>query len=201
MFTGIIEAVARVESITDNGTGKVFWLSSAISNELKTDQSLSHDGTCLTVEEANNGQHRVTAIQETLSKTNLRSWHVGDLVNLERCLQMNGRLDGHLVLGHVDTTGTCVSVKSNNGSWDFTFRYPANFSSLIIEKGSITVNGISLTCYNLNHSLFTVSIIPYTYDHTNLSKVKEGDEVNLEFDLIGKYIQRNITVNGKESLI
>jgi riboflavin synthase len=195
MFTGIIEATGKVDSVTDQGSGKVFWLSSSISATLKPDQSLSHNGACLTVEEVAGNQHRVTAIEETLSKTDLAHWRVGDTVNLERCLQLNGRVDGHLVQGHVDTTGTCVSVSSKNGSFDYRFSFAPQFASLVIEKGSICINGISLTCYNVTESEFTVSIIPYTYEHTNISFIEKGSIVNLEFDLIGKYIQRSLQLN------
>ena len=195
MFTGIIEATGKVDAVTGQGSGKVFWISSTISAMLKPDQSLSHNGACLTVEEVAGNQHRVTAIDETLSKTDLAYWRVGDTVNLERCLQLNGRLDGHLVQGHVDTTGSCVGISSKNGSFDYRFSFPPQFASLVIEKGSICINGISLTCYNVTESEFTVSIIPYTYEHTNISFVEKGSIVNLEFDLIGKYIQRSLQLN------
>lgn len=192
MFTGIIEAVGRVESIADEGSGRIFWLSSPISHELKPDQSLSHNGACLTVEQITTHQHRVTAIEETLKKTNLGNWHIGDLVNLERCMQMNSRLDGHLVQGHVDTVGTCVQVVPKNGSTEYRFSYPLTFSSLIIEKGSICINGISLTCFDITQNEFTVAIIPFTAEHTNMKDVKVNSSVNLEFDVIGKYIQRHL---------
>ena len=192
MFTGIIEALGRVESITDEGSGRIFWISSPISHDLNPDQSLSHNGACLTVEQITGNQHRVTAIDETLKKTSLSRWHVGDLVNLERCLQLNARLDGHLVQGHVDTVATCVQVVPKNGSTEFRFNYSIAFSSLIIEKGSICVNGISLTCFDISQNEFTVAIIPYTAEHTNMKEIKQGSQVNLEFDLIGKYIQRHL---------
>ena len=192
MFTGIIEALGRIESIADEGTGKVFWISSPISRELKPDQSLSHNGACLTVEQTTDQQHRITAIYETLKKTTLDTWRVGDLVNLERCMQLNGRLDGHLVQGHVDGKGVCVDVYHNNGSAEYRFSYPPAFSALVIEKGSICINGISLTCFDVTQNEFTVAIIPYTSEHTNMKNVKTGIEVNLEFDVIGKYIQRHL---------
>jgi riboflavin synthase len=194
MFTGIIEATGKVDSITDQGSGKVFWVSSPISTMLKPDQSLSHNGACLTVEEVAGDQHRVTAIEETLSKTDLAHWRVGDTVNLERCLQLNGRLDGHFVQGHVDTTGTCLDLASKNGSFDYRFSFPSRFAPLVVEKGSICINGISLTCYNVTEKEFTVSIIPYTYEHTNMRFIEVGSTVNLEFDLIGKYIQRSLNL-------
>ncbi|HUQ64593.1 MAG TPA: riboflavin synthase [Flavitalea sp.] len=190
MFTGIIEALGRVESIADEGSGKIFWISSPFSHELKPDQSLSHNGACLTVEQVTGGQHRVTAIEETLVKTNLGHWRVGDMINLERCLQMNGRLDGHLVQGHVDTQGNCIQVVPKTGSTEYRFTFPQTFSSLVIEKGSVCVNGISLTCYNISKNEFTIAIIPYTYEHTNMKNVIVNSTVNLEFDVIGKYIQR-----------
>ena len=192
MFTGIIEALGLVESITDEGSGRIFWLSSPISRELQPDQSLSHNGACLTVEQVTDHQHRVTAIEETLKKTNLDTWRVGDRVNLERCMQMNGRLDGHLVQGHVDTKSSCTGISDKNGSQEYTFTFPASFASLVIEKGSVCINGISLTCYNVRRNEFTVAIIPYTLEHTNMKDVKEGSSVNLEFDVIGKYIQRHL---------
>ena len=192
MFTGIIEALGRIESIADEGSGRIFWISSPISHELKPDQSLSHNGACLTVEQVDGRQHRVTAIDETLKKTNLGDWRVGDLVNLERCMQMNGRLDGHLVQGHIDTKGTCVEIIPKNGSTEYRFSYPLTFSPLIIEKGSVCINGISLTCYDITQNEFTAAIIPFTATYTNMKDVKVNSIVNLEFDVIGKYIQRHL---------
>lgn len=190
MFTGIIEATGRVESVVAEGSGKVIWIASTLSAELKPDQSLSHNGVCLTVEQVQNGSHRVTAILETLSKTEISHWKPGDTVNLERCMQLNGRLDGHIVQGHVDTTGTCLSVTNQQGSWEYRFAYPPAFAGLIIEKGSICVNGISLTAFNVTADQFSVAIIPYTREHTNISQVLKDSPVNLEFDVVGKYIQR-----------
>jgi riboflavin synthase len=190
MFTGIIEATGRVETIVTEGTGKVIWVTSPISTELKADQSLSHNGVCLTVEQVQNGSHRVTAILETLSKTDIGTWQPGTIVNLERCMQLNGRLDGHIVQGHVDTTGTCLSISDRQGSSEYRFSYPAAFRGLIIEKGSICVNGISLTAFNVTDDQFSVAIIPYTHEHTNISAIVKDSTVNLEFDVVGKYIQR-----------
>ena len=192
MFTGIIEALGRVESIADEGSGRIFWISSPISRDLKPDQSLSHNGACLTIEQVTDHQHRITAVDETLKKTNLGNWLVGDTINLERCMQINSRLDGHLVQGHVDTTGTCVEILPKNGSTEYRFSFPLTFSSLIIEKGSICINGISLTCYDVTQNEFTVAIIPFTFEHTNMKEVKVDSTVNLEFDVIGKYIQRHL---------
>ncbi len=190
MFTGIIETLGRVEAVLPSGTNTSFWLSSPISQELRIDQSISHNGVCLTVEEIVNDRHRVTAIQETLNKTNLGQWQQGDLVNLERCMVMNGRLDGHIVQGHVDTTGTCLSVTPNGGSYEYRFNFPDTHAPLIVEKGSICLNGISLTIFNIGRSEFSVAIIPYTYEHTNIKLITPGDSVNLEFDLMGKYVLR-----------
>jgi len=190
MFTGIIEDLGKIHSVTANGTNKTFWVESALGPELKIDQSLSHNGVCLTVEETNGNLHRVTAIEETLKKTNLGNWQPADLVNLERCMIMNSRLDGHIVQGHVDTTATCLERTDNNGSWEFRFEFPKKFSHLVIEKGSISLNGISLTIFNVKKSKFDIAIIPYTFEHTNIQSVNPGDTVNLEFDIIGKYVSR-----------
>lgn len=198
MFTGIIEHTGVVTAITNAGSNKIFWVKSPISNQLKADQSLSHNGVCLTVEEIANEQHRVTAIDETLAKTNLGHWTVGSIVNLERCMQMNGRLDGHIVQGHVDTTAICTNVVEKNGSWEFSFEFAEKFSGLIIEKGSVCLNGISLTVFNIAKNTFTVGIIPYTYNHTNIKQLKKDDAVNIEFDVLGKYVQRMLlTANEK----
>ncbi|HEY8398501.1 MAG TPA: riboflavin synthase [Flavihumibacter sp.] len=190
MFTGIIESLGTITHTEQNGTNRIFWVSSPISGELKIDQSLSHNGVCLTVDALRPGEHRVTAIAETLEKTNLGTLAAGDPVNLERCMVMNGRLDGHIVQGHVDCTAECLEAENRNGSWEYRFRIPASFAALIIEKGSICLNGISLTIFNLALDEFTVAVIPYTYEHTNIGKVKPGDRVNIEFDVIGKYIHR-----------
>lgn len=190
MFTGIIETTGTIEKITTSGTNRTFWIRSAISAELKVDQSVAHSGVCLTVEAVNNGAHQLTAIEETLLKTNLGDWKEGDLVNIERCLLMNGRLDGHIVQGHVDTTAACTVVVEKNGSWEYSFEMDNRFAGLIIEKGSIALNGISLTIFNVKENGFTVAVIPYTYSHTNIQQLKAGDKVNIEFDMIGKYVNR-----------
>ncbi len=192
MFTGIIEATGVISSISTQGTNKTFQVISSLAPELKTDQSLSHDGVCLTVESVTEHTYQVTAVEETLRKSNLGSWQPGWRINLERCMLMNGRIDGHLVQGHVDTTSVCIDRQNKHGSWLFRFRYPLSFRNLIIEKGSIAVNGISLTCFDLNDDSFSVAIIPYTFDYTNIREIYSGSEVNLEFDLIGKYVQRRI---------
>jgi riboflavin synthase len=192
MFTGIIETTGTVKTVISKGSNKSFWIESSISDQLKVDQSVSHSGVCLTVEEVKNGEHRVTAIDETLQKTNLGHWQEGTLVNIERCLRLGDRLDGHIVQGHVDSTGTCTRIKQKEGSWEFEFGFSKKFANLVIEKGSITVNGISLTAFNARKKSFCVAVIPYTYDHTNIISVKQGDSVNLEFGIIGKYLLRKL---------
>ena len=196
MFTGIIEAIGFVTDIQQLGTNKTFWISSPVSKELKIDQSVAHNGVCLTVEEVKDGQHRVTAILETLEKTSLNNWQVNGIVNIERCLELHARLDGHMVQGHVDTTGICTSVEEQNGSWLYTFSFPESFAPLLVEKGSIALNGISLTIFNVSNNSFSVAIIPFTYEHTNMKEVQTGTAVNLEFDIIGKYVLRNRQLQG-----
>ena len=190
MFTGIVEAKGIITSVEANGTNKIFWIKSPISEELKIDQSVSHSGVCLTVDALGDGAHRVTAVAETLIKTNLDGWQKDSLINLERCMPMNGRIDGHIVQGHVDATAICVERKDLHGSWEYRFSFDEQFAPMIIEKGSVCVNGISLTAYNVTHNAFTVSIIPYTYDHTNIHEIKKDSVVNIEWDMIGKYINR-----------
>lgn len=190
MFTGIIESLGTIRSVETIGTNKTFWVESSLTTELKVDQSLSHNGVCLTVEEVKDNLHRVTAIEETLDKTNVDTWQPGDLVNLEKCMVMNGRLDGHIVQGHVDATATCLLRSDKNGSWEYRFKFPKKFGHLVIEKGSISLNGISLTIFNVKKSKFDIAIIPYTFEHTNIQRVAPGSLVNLEFDLIGKYVHR-----------
>lgn len=190
MFTGIIESQARVEGIITEGTNKTFEFSSTISDELKVDQSVSHDGVCLTVTRVAGGRHWVTAIAETLSKSNLDQLVVGSEVNLERCMLNNGRFDGHIVQGHVDQTGKVESIGDENGSWLYRFSFDPSAGNVVVEKGSVAVNGVSLTCFDIADNGFSVAIIPYTYEHTNFHRLKAGDTVNLEFDVIGKYVKR-----------
>jgi riboflavin synthase len=197
MFTGIIETIGIVKELIINGSNKTFWIESSLSPSFKIDQSVSHSGVCLTVEEVRDNQHRVTAIDETLKKTNLGDWSAGTAVNIERCLSIGARLDGHFVQGHADTTGVCLQKKEKKGSWEYEFSFPKEFTTLIVEKGSICINGISLTAFDVKKKSFRVAIIPYTYEHTNIKDVKESDRVNLEFDLLGKYIHR-IYANKKE---
>lgn len=190
MFTGIIEEIGIVQEVVSAGTNKTFWISSPLSGGFIIDQSIAHSGVCLTVEEINKGQHRVTAIEETLKKTNVSSWKKNDSVNLERCLQVNGRLDGHIVQGHVDTVATCIDLQEQMGSWEYTFQFEKKFAPLVIEKGSIAINGISLTLFDVTESSFRVAIIPYTFEHTNMQQLKINDKANIEFDMIGKYVNR-----------
>ena len=190
MFTGIIESLGTVIKIDAEGTNRTICIESKISNELKIDQSVSHNGVCLTVTKAESNRHWVTAIDETLQKSNLVSLKVGEKLNLERCMLANGRFDGHIVQGHVDQTGICKSIKEVDGSWLFDFEYDASVGNLTVEKGSISINGISLTCFNSKSNGFTVAIIPYTYHHTGFHQLKVGAIVNLEFDVIGKYIKK-----------
>jgi riboflavin synthase len=190
MFTGIIETIGMVKEIEQNGSNKSFWIHSSLSEHLKVDQSLAHNGVCLTVEAIQNSMHKVTAISETLQKSNLGQLKKGSEINLERCMEMNGRLDGHIVQGHVDTTAVCISVSEKDGSWEFIFEIEDKFANLIIEKGSITLNGISLTIFNITQKHFTVAIIPYTFKHTNIQNIQKGSIVNIEFDILGKYIAR-----------
>ena len=194
MFTGIIEKTGVIKEVISIGTNTSFWIESELAVELKIDQSLSHNGICLTVEEIKDGQHRVTAIEETILKTNAGNWAAGNMLNLERCMQLNGRLDGHIVQGHVDCTATCDEVIEKAGSWEYSFIFPEKFASFIIEKGSVTVNGISLTCFNVTNNRFTVAIIPYTYEHTNMSRLQKGDMVNIEWDVVGKYVARMMKI-------
>lgn len=196
MFTGIIEALGMVKKVTAAGTNKTFWVESPVSHELKIDQSVSHNGVCLTVESIAGNVHTVTAIEETLKKTNLGSLKEGETLNLERCMVLNGRLDGHIVQGHVDGTAECMTVTEKEGSWEYEFRFEEKFAPLVIEKGSACINGTSLTVFNVMRNSFKVAIIPYTYYHTNINRLAPGSIVNIEFDVIGKYILRNHEINA-----
>jgi riboflavin synthase len=194
MFTGIIESLGTVISIETEGANKHFSFESDISDSLKVDQSISHNGVCLTVIKTEPGKHWVTAVQETLEKSNLGDLKRGERVNIERCMLNNGRFDGHIVQGHVDQTGIVTSIKSLDGSWLFTFEYDPSLGNVTVEKGSVSVNGVSLTCFNSSEIGFAVAIIPYTFTHTNFEKLKVGDRVNLEFDIIGKYVKRLLNI-------
>jgi len=190
MFTGIIESIGEVKEILQEGSNFHYCVYSNISNELKVDQSLCHDGVCLTVTKIDQDQHWVTAIRETLDKSNLLEWKVGKKVNLERSMVMNGRLDGHIVQGHVDQTGKVDSILEQDGSWVINVEYSPDSEQVTVEKGSICLNGISLTCFNSGEGRFSVAIIPYTYENTNVHQYRKGDLLNLEFDIIGKYVQK-----------
>jgi len=190
MFTGIIETLGTITDLRSDQGNLHITVESSIAAELKIDQSVAHNGVCLTVIALADGKHTVTAIEETLSKTNLGYLKTGDLVNLERCMQMNARLDGHIVQGHVDQTATCIAFNELDGSWEYTFEYDLASGNVTVEKGSICVNGISLTVVNSQANSFSVAIIPYTFEHTNLQQVRIGSVVNLEFDIIGKYVAR-----------
>ncbi len=196
MFTGIIEATGIVTDIQKNGQNIDFYLSCPFTQELKIDQSLAHNGCCLTVVETDNEQYKVTAIHETLEKTQLGDWKIGTEVNLERCLKFDGRLDGHLVQGHVDRTGEVVSIEDKDGSFYITFSYSSEAEFTTVPQGSITVNGVSLTVADSTENRFSVAIIPYTWELTNLRNLLPGDRVNLEFDIIGKYVYKLMNKNA-----
>ena len=200
MFTGIIETTATIAGISTKGTNKTFKITSPLASQFKIDQSVAHNGVCLTVEAVEGDTYQVTAVAETLLKTNLGDWQTGDTINLERCLQPSDRLDGHFVQGHTDTKGFVTEKKDLNGSWQFTFSFNESFAPYLIEKGSIAVNGISLTAFNVTGNSFSVAIIPYTYQHTNLQVAETGSSVNLEFDMLGKYIIRWAETSGKRNL-
>ena len=190
MFTGIIEGFGKVMELNNDQENLNITLESTLTQKLKIDQSLAHNGVCLTVVDIKENQYVVTAVQETLLKSNLGNLKLGDFINLERAIKMNGRLDGHIVQGHVDQTGQCIGVDNKDGSWIYEFKYASEQGNITIEKGSITINGVSLTVINSGINSFSVAIIPYTYEHTNFKFMKVGDIVNLEFDMIGKYIKK-----------
>ena len=190
MFRGIIETLGRVHEIQKDQDNVHITVASSITGELKIDQSVAHNGVCLTVVAIKDNAYTVTAIAETINKTNLSHWKVGDTINLERAMKLGDRLDGHIVQGHVDQTGTCIAIEEAGGSWHYTFEYDPTLNNITIEKGSITVNGVSLTVVNSNQNQFSVAIIPYTYEHTNFNAFKIGTVINLEFDVIGKYVSR-----------
>lgn len=190
MFTGIIETLGTLVEVKKDQENLHLTVESGLTNDLKIDQSIAHNGVCLTVVSKTNSTYTVTAIQETCLKTNIESWTVGDAINLERAMLLGARLDGHIVQGHVDQTGICTEIREAEGSWYFSFEYDPSLHNITIEKGSITVNGVSLTVVNSNANSFSVAIIPYTYEHTNFQSFKVGTQVNLEFDVIGKYVSR-----------
>jgi len=190
MFTGIIKALGEIKEISNAGSNRIFFIKSELLPQLKIDESISHNGVCLTIENIENDVYKVTAIEETLKKTNAGEWKKGDLINVEQAMRLNERLDGHIVQGHVDGTGICINNQQKDGSVEFTFQYNPSFAALIIEKGSICVNGVSLTAFNVTENNFTIAIIPYTFEHTNFHLLKTNDTVNLEFDILGKYVAR-----------
>ena len=202
MFTGIIETLGIIKDLKKENDNLDITISSIITHELKIDQSVAHNGVCLTVVAIDNDEYTVTAIRETIQKTNLSDWKIGDLINIERGMKLGDRLDGHIVQGHVDQTGICKSIEEANGSWYFTFGYDSNLNNITIEKGSITINGVSLTVVNSKENEFSVAIIPYTFEHTNFKNVKIGTKINLEFDVVGKYVARLYsikTINSRKS--
>ena len=190
MFTGIIECEGTVNEIVPEGSNIDFWIESDIAHELKVDQSVAHNGVCLTVVQISGKCYRVTAVAETLAKTNLGKWQEEEVVNIERAMKVGDRLDGHFVQGHVDCTAVCTEKQKLEGSWLFEFSFPEEFAALIIEKGSICINGVSLTAFNVGKNEFTVNVIPYTYNHTNFSYIEKDSVVNIDFDVLGKYLLR-----------
>ncbi len=196
MFGGIVEGLGKVLAVRENGTSKIFQIQSPFKESLEAGQSLAHNGVCLTVETYENRKYQINVIRESLLKSNLDSLETGSLINLERSLTLGSYVDGHLVQGHVDGTGQCFEIINNNGSWVFGFEFNARFAGLLVEKGAITINGVSLTAHEVGQSVFYVSIIPYTFYHTNFQYLQKGDYVNLEFDLIGKYVERLGTFNN-----
>jgi riboflavin synthase len=196
MFSGIIEAIGRVEDLQKEGTNVHFKISSPFTQELKIDQSVAHNGACLTVVKIEDNIYTVTAIDETLKKTNLGELKVGSSINLERCIQLGDRIDGHMVQGHVDTTAKCIERLDRDGSWEFVFEYTPNNEHVTVPKGSVTINGVSLTVVRSERNIFSVAIIPYTYEHTNFHALQAGDRVNIEFDIIGKYVARYMSLQN-----
>ncbi len=196
MFTGIIEAIGTIASITPSGTNIDIWVDSPITHELKIDQSVAHNGVCLTVVAIDGNRYKVTAVQETLLKTNLNNWKAGEIVNMERAMKVGDRLDGHFVQGHVDAVATCIEKQTLEGSWLFRFRFPQQFAALVIEKGSVCLNGVSLTAFNVGKDELTVTIIPYTYNHTNFQQIEADTIINIEFDVLGKYLLRKQEVEA-----
>ena len=190
MFTGIVESLGKITNINLEEGNVDFTIKSSISKELKIDQSVSHNGVCLTVVDVKNDTHTVTAVKETLDKSSLKNFNEGDSINLERAMKLGERLDGHMVQGHVDGVAKCIEVNLNEGSWIYKFEFDKNWQSLLIEKGSVCINGVSLTVFGINDNTFCVTIIPYTFENTSFKELKPGDLVNIEFDMVGKYLSR-----------
>ena len=197
MFTGIIEATGTVRHIQVTEGDRDFWIESPVTHELKIDQSVAHNGVCLTVVDIRDTQYRVTAVAETLARTTLANWLVGDTLNLERSLRVGDRLDGHFVQGHVDAIALCMSRQEADGSWLFRFRFPPEFAALLVEKGSVCIDGVSLTAFEVGDTTFTVTIIPYTFEHTGFCRISTGSAVNIEFDVLGKYFLRRQSLAGR----
>ena len=198
MFTGIIETFGIIRGIESEKLNKTFWIESNLASELRVDESVCHNGVCLTIEKIRDNTYAATAIHETINKTNIYDWIVGDLINLERSMKIGDRLDGHIVQGHVDGTVVCISKKGMQGSVEFTFSFDEKFAALVIEKGSVCVNGVSLTAFNVTKNNFSVAIIPYTFKHTNFESIAEGYVANIEFDILGKYVARMMHINEKK---
>ena len=194
MFTGIIESLGEIKEVQNSNDQVVLTVSSTLTNELKVDQSVAHNGVCLTVTSIDGNDYEVCAVQETMNKTTVGNWQKGEHVNLERGIKLSDRLDGHIVQGHVDTVGKCIKLSTDGDNRSYTFLFDTSFAALIVEKGSIVVNGVSLTCFNVSGNTFQVTIIPFTFEHTTFNKLKEGDAVNLEFDILGKYFQRHLSL-------
>ena len=192
MFTGIIETIGTVESLDSEGNNINLLVSSSISKDLEVDQSVSHDGVCLTITNKSNKSHNVTIVNQTIQKSKFSHLRIGSELNLERSMKINGRIDGHIVQGHVDDVGKCVNIEDESNSWIFTFQISDKFSRYLVEKGSISINGVSLTCFDIKDKFFSVAIIPHTYQNTNFNKIKTNEFVNIEFDIIGKYVDRII---------
>jgi riboflavin synthase len=190
MFTGIVKDLGKIERIESSEKNLHIWVSSSLINEISIDQSVAHNGICLTVDQIQDKLYRVTAIAETIQRTNISQWKINDIINLELCLRLGDRLDGHIVQGHIDTKGRCESILNNEGSYEVIISYPADYKNLVIEKGSITLDGISLTCHSLTDNKLSVSLIPYTWEHTSAKTWKLGSIINIEFDILGKYLQR-----------
>ena len=200
MFTGIIEATGVIRHIQHTESNRDFWIESTITSELKIDQSVAHNGVCLTVVDIKEAEYRVTAVAETLAKTTLAAWLVGDTLNLERSLRIGDRLDGHFVQGHVDAVAQCISREESGGSWLFRFQFPRSFAPLLVEKGSVCIDGVSLTAFAVGDTTFTVTIIPYTFEHTGFRHIVAGTAVNIEFDVLGKYFLRGQSLNDKPQI-
>jgi len=198
MFTGIIEAMGTVEAAEHSNEQLVLTISSTLTPELKVDQSVAHNGTCLTVTSIEDNKFTVCAVKETIDKTTVGNWQKGDSINLERGIKLNDRLDGHIVQGHVDTVGKCIKISTQGQNRVYTFMFDASFAALIVEKGSIVVNGVSLTCYNVTSNSFQLTLIPYTWEHTSFNALQENEAVNLEFDILGKYIQRHLSLQKQD---